>query len=108
MATASRTAIARDPVKLDHRHYKVESETALFRIIRVTYGPYEKSPMHEHPPGVAVMLTDGDFRFTFTDGRTEELHMKAGQFMVSDARWEHQPENLANKSFEALLIELKW
>lgn len=107
MAATPRSAIERDPVKLDHRHYKVESETGLFRVVRVTYGPYEKSPMHLHAPGVGVLLTDGDFKFTYTDGRTEELHMRAGQFIISDQSWEHQQENLSGKSFEALMIELK-
>jgi quercetin dioxygenase-like cupin family protein len=107
MATAPRTAIKRDPVKLDNRHYKVELETHLFRIIRVTYGPNEKSPMHEHPPCVTVMLTDADFRFTYPNGGTEQFEKKAGEFMVSGGSWEHQQENLSGKSFETLLIELK-
>ena len=107
MTTAPRPAPERDAVKLDPGHYKVESETDRFRIVRIKYGPNEKSPMHQHAPGVGVMLTDGDFRFTYTDGRTEELHMKAGEFLVSDERWEHQPENLSDKPFEALMIEVK-
>jgi hypothetical protein len=107
MATAPGPVLERDPVKLDPQHYKVESETDRFRILRINYGPKEKSPMHQHAPGVGVMLTDGDFRLTYPDGRTEEFHMKAGEFLSSDNRWEHQPENLADKPFEALLIELK-
>lgn len=107
MATAPRPALERDAVKVDPQHYKVERETELFRIVRITYGPKEKSPMHQHAPGVGVMLTDADFRFTYPDGRTEDMHMKAGEFMCSDERWEHQPENLNDKPFEALIVELK-
>lgn len=107
MATARRTAIERDPVKLDHRHYKVELETPLFRVIRVTYGPNEKSPIHEHPACVAVMLTDAYFRHTYPDGSIDEFEKKAGEFLVADEPWEHEQENLSGKSFEALLIELK-
>lgn len=107
MATAPRLALERDAVKLDPKHYKIESETDRLRIVRISYGPNENSPMHQHLPGVAVMLTDGDFKFTYPDGRTEEFHMKAGEFLTSDAIWEHQPENLASKPFSALIIELK-
>jgi hypothetical protein len=39
MATTPGPALERDPVKLDPKHYKVESETDRFRIIRVRYGP---------------------------------------------------------------------
>jgi hypothetical protein len=107
MATAPRPALERDAVKVDPKHYKVELETQLFRIIRISYGPKEKSPMHQHAPGVGIMLTDADFRFTYPDGRTEDIHKKAGEFMSSDERWEHQPENLTDKPFEALIVELK-
>jgi predicted metal-dependent enzyme (double-stranded beta helix superfamily) len=107
MATASRPAFERDPVKLDPKHYKVELENDRFRIVRITYGPNEKSPMHQHLPGVAIMLTDADFKFTYPDGRAEEFHKKAGEFMSSEELWEHHPENLTNKTFQALFIELK-
>jgi len=107
MATAPRPALERDPVKLDPKHYKVELETDRFRIVRINYGPKEKSPMHQHLPGVAVMLTDAEFKFTYPDGRTEEFRKKAGEFLSSEGPWEHLPENLANRPFEALIIELK-
>lgn len=107
MGTSPRTALERDPVKLDPKHYKVEVDTDRFRIVRISYGPKEKSPMHQHLPGVAVMLTDANFKFTYPDGRTEEFKKKTGEFLSSEQPWEHQPENLANKAFEALLIELK-
>src|SRR5437016_7099323 len=30
------------------KNYKVELENDLVRVVRVTYGPHEKSPLHEH------------------------------------------------------------
>jgi hypothetical protein len=56
--------------------------------------------MHQHLPGVAVMLTDAKFKFTYPDGCTEEFHKKAGEFHMSEAPWEYQ-------AFKALIIELK-
>lgn len=107
MATAPRPALARDAVTLDPVHYKIEHETDRLRILRISYGPKEKSPVHQHLPGVAVMLSDGDFKFTYPDGRTEDFHKRAGEFIASDEPWERLPENLANRRFEALVIELK-
>jgi hypothetical protein len=107
MASAPRPALERDPVKLDPKHYKVELETDRLRVVRISYGPKEKSPTHQHLPGVAVMLTDAEFKFTYPDGRTEAFQKKAGEFLSSEEPWGHLPENLANKPFEALIIELK-
>lgn len=76
------------------------------RILRITYGPGEKSPMHSHPDGVQVFLTDAHAKFTYPDGKTEEINGKAGQAMYHPA-FSHQPESLSDKSFELILVELK-
>ncbi len=97
---------AQDAVKVDPKHYKVEFENSEVRVLRITYGPGEKSVMHEHPNSVAVFLTDQKVRFTLPDGMTEELPSKAGE-----ARWtaagKHLPENIASKRMELVLVELK-
>ena len=36
---------AQDPVKVDPKHYKVELENAQVRVLRIHYGPHEKSVM---------------------------------------------------------------
>jgi hypothetical protein len=33
------------------------------RVLRIHYGPHEKSVMHEHPNSVAVFLTDGQVKW---------------------------------------------
>ena len=107
MITTQLSALDRDPVKLDPKHYKVELETERLRVVRVRYGPREKSPMHQHLPGLTVMLTDSDFKFTYPDGCTEEIHKKAGELHSSEVPWEHQAENLAKKVFKGVVIEFK-
>ena len=37
--------MAQDPVKVDPKHYKVEVDNSQVRILRVKYGPREKSVM---------------------------------------------------------------
>jgi quercetin dioxygenase-like cupin family protein len=97
---------ADDPVQVDAEHYTVEAENDRMRVVRVKYGPHEKSKMHGHPASVAVFLTDGRFRFTYPDGRSEEIAANAGQVMALDA-FVHDPENLTDRPFEGILIEFK-
>jgi len=52
-------------------------------------------------------LTDGKFKFTFPDGKTENIEAKAGEFLSFTEQWEHLPENLTDKPFEAVYIDLK-
>jgi quercetin dioxygenase-like cupin family protein len=99
-------AFAQDAVKVDPKHYKVESQDARVRILRIHYGPHEKSVMHRHPATVVVFLTDGKMKFTYPGGRTEEREVKAGQ-AVYNAATTHLPENLSDQDMEAILIEFK-
>jgi quercetin dioxygenase-like cupin family protein len=100
------SAKAQDPVKVDPAHYKVESENAKVRVLRIHYGPHEKSPMHEHPDAVVTFLTDGHTRFTLPDGKTEDATFKAGETRWTPAG-KHAPENLSDQPFDLVLVELK-
>lgn len=97
---------ADDPVEVDATHYTVEAENDRVRVLRIKYGPREKSKMHGHPACVAVFLTEGRFRFTYPDGKSEEITGQAGQILQLDA-FVHDPENLSDQPFEAILVELK-
>ena len=99
-------AFAQDPVKVDPKHYKVELENERVRVLRITYGPGEKSVMHEHPGSVAVFLTDGQVKFTLPDGKSQLTPAKAGS-AVWTAAGKHLPENVGDKPFELILVELK-
>ena len=99
-------ALAQDAVKVDPKHYKVELENTQVRVVRITYGPHEKSVMHAHPASVAVFLTDGHVEFTLPDGKTQEDNSKAGAVRW-DAGGKHLPENLGDKPLELVLVELK-
>jgi quercetin dioxygenase-like cupin family protein len=97
---------AQDPTKVDSKHYKVVFENDSVRVLRIMYGPHEKSVMHEHPNGVAIFLTDFSGRFTFPDGKTVDNAGKAGQVIWSPGG-KHLPENVGEKTFELILVELK-
>ncbi len=90
---------AQDAVKVDPKHYTV-------RILKVHYGPHEKSVMHSHPNSVAVFLTDSKVQFTDADGKKTDSAFKAGDAQ-SSAGGTHLPENVTDKGMDLILIELK-
>jgi len=99
-------AVAQDPTVVDAKHYKVMFENDQVRVLKIAYGPGEKSVMHEHPNGVAVFITDGQIKFGLPDGKSQDAAVKAGQAMFAPAG-KHLPENVGDKTFEVVLVELK-
>lgn len=95
-----------DPVKADPEHYKVDFENDRVRVLRVMFGPHEKSVMQEQPSLLEINLTIAHLLFTYPDGKTENIHSKAGQVRLFPAA-ERQPENLSDFPYEAIAIELK-
>ena len=106
IAFFSSATLAEDAITADPAHYTVEFENDKVRIIRIKYGPGEKSVMHTHGPNVAVFLSSNDARFTLPDGTSVDATTEAGVAQWSDAE-EHLPENLSGETLEVVLVELK-
>jgi uncharacterized RmlC-like cupin family protein len=98
--------MGQDAAKVDPQHYKVEEDNAKVRVLRIHYGPHEKSVMHAHPDGVVVYLTDVYVKMTTPDGKSVEQTGKAGEAHFTPAGT-HLPENLSDKAMDAVLVELK-
>jgi quercetin dioxygenase-like cupin family protein len=97
---------APDPLTVDAKHYTVEFENDKVRVLRIKYGPNEKSPMHRHPQMVAIFLTPHHSRHTFADGQILEIQGNAGEIRYMEAT-EHAPENASDMPFELIAVELK-
>jgi quercetin dioxygenase-like cupin family protein len=97
---------AQDAAKVDPKHYTVVSENDQVRILKVHYGPHEKSVMHSHPATVAVFLTDAKGQFSFPDGKKESFAVKAGDTQYS-ASETHLPENTGDNGMDVVVVELK-
>jgi quercetin dioxygenase-like cupin family protein len=97
---------AQDPVKVDPKHYKVEFENSKVRVLRIHYEPHAKSAMHSHPDSIVVVLTDATTKMGLPDGKSQTMTMKAGQTMFAPAG-SHLPENMGDKPFEIIQVELK-
>jgi quercetin dioxygenase-like cupin family protein len=97
---------ADDPVQVDPKHYTIEFENERVRVLRIKYGAGEKSVMHSHPESIAVFLTDSHAKFTYPDGRAEDIKAGAGTVQHMDA-FTHLPESLSKTPFEVIQVELK-
>ena len=62
--------------------------------------------LREHPNAIAVFLTDGQIKFNLPDGKSQEVSVKAGQSPWTPAG-KHLPENVGDRQFEVVPIELK-
>jgi oxalate decarboxylase/phosphoglucose isomerase-like protein (cupin superfamily) len=111
--TASPSISAQDATIAAAKHYKVEFENDLVRVVRVTYGPHQKSPMHEHlGNAVVIVVLKGGARMhsinedgTSTDGRTEQAG--AVRFVPSRPAFKHSSENVTDFPLETIRVELK-
>jgi uncharacterized RmlC-like cupin family protein len=98
---------ALDPVKVAPSDYKVLIDNPQVRVIKARIDPRGKVPLHEHALNrVVVFLTDTHLRSISKDGAATDVVAKAG-----DVRWSgpavHREENLSDKPFEVLAVELK-
>ena len=94
-----------DAVEADPKHYSVSFENDVARILRVKYGPGEKSVMHRHLPGCVIFLTDQTFNFTIPDGSTDRASVAARSLGCGDGNV-HLPENIAAEA-EFIMVEFK-
>jgi len=103
---AASCAFAQDPTKVEPKHYRLDFENDHVRVLSVTYGPHEKSGLHDHPGGVGVSITEAHLRFTDENGKVREVFSKAGE-----ARWyppfKHRVENLGDTTYQGVYIEVK-
>jgi hypothetical protein len=63
--------------------------------------------MHKHPVGVAIILSDCDFKFNLPQDKSQNVVGTRGQVIGFDEPFEHLPENLSTKPFEGLFVEVK-
>lgn len=100
---------ANDAVTVDPGHYRVLLENQYVRAIALTVGPHEKLKMHKHPAtgAVVIYLTDQNMRQYHADGTSKESHNKASTVRWTPPDVAHQDENMSDKPFRLVRIELK-
>ena len=106
VAFGSGVALAQDPAKVDPTHYKVVTENASVRVLKVDYAAGSKSPMHQHPDAIVVPLVSSKVRFTMPDGKTQDSDLANESAMYLPAGT-HSSANVGTERVNALLIEFK-
>lgn len=99
--------IAQDFDKVNPAMNKLLLDTTLVHVIEVTMQPGEKSDIHSHAAHFYYALTDGRLIVHYLDGETDEYEMKAGECGYSDAERPHMAENVGDKVYKFLIVELK-
>lgn len=110
--------LSQDPYVVAGDHYHLVFENQWVRATRVTYGPHETAPVHNHPPNpvtVYVYVTDsGVLEFKHMTGfRTpgvviDRPPVKAGAIRVSHGQPEtHSVKYLGDEPTEYARIELR-
>ncbi len=97
-------APSRDAVKSTTTD-RLEFENDRVRIVRYVIPAGETTPMHDHPTGVQILLTDARARQTTPDGTTAEISGKARSVRYRPA-FSHAVENTGAR-FEGILVDLK-
>jgi quercetin dioxygenase-like cupin family protein len=91
-----------DAVTADSKHYTVEFENDVVRLLRVRLPAGERAPAHSHSAYCAIELTDSSLRED--NGPTSES--KAGQVFCGDAT-SHGPQNVGKTVAESIVVEFK-
>ena len=98
--------VAQDVVKVNPAHYKVISENASVRVMRVSYEANGKSAMHSHPDSVVIVLKGGKMQFIAPDGTKTDRDMADHTAMYSPAG-SHSNHNQSKTVVDAVLVEFK-
>ncbi len=98
---------ANDAVSVDPEHHKVEFENDQVRVVRMTYPPAYKTPMHSHLSGVSVILSSATVHSWTDDGEEAEAETTAGAAAWSDGGDVHANETQGDVPLELIRVELK-
>jgi quercetin dioxygenase-like cupin family protein len=99
------TQSSRDAVAVDPTHHNVIMENPRVRVFEVLAAPGDKSPMHTHPPLVAVSMSKARLRMTTPDGKSSIFDLSPGQVLWME-NVEHSWEMLAGQ-VHLVAVEVK-
>jgi quercetin dioxygenase-like cupin family protein len=99
-----------DATVVDAEHHIVEFENDRVRVVRMTYPAGTLSPVHDHPSGFAVFLTDGPLTNTPNTpdgGEPATLDFQAGDTLWGSGGPPHSTENNGESDVVVVRVEMK-
>jgi quercetin dioxygenase-like cupin family protein len=100
-----KTEMKTDPMVTASNVYKFLNENEKVRVLDATFKPGDVAKMHHHPEHVIYVLKGGRIKLT-SNGKTDELYLKAGSVMFLEAQ-NHEATNVGNTVVELIVVELK-
>ncbi len=91
-----------DAITADSKHYKVEFENDIVRVLRVRLDAGDSTPGHAHSAYCAIELSDSSLK----EGNGPVSESKAGQVFCGDAT-SHAPQNVGKALAESIVVEFK-
>jgi len=91
-----------DAITADAKHYKVEFENDIVRVLRVRLDAGDSTPPHAHSAYCAIELSDSSRK----EGNAPTSESKAGQVFCGDAT-SHAPKNVGKALAESIVVEFK-
>lgn len=99
-------ATGEDPLKLSPDIYSLLMDNHRVRVLEVRAKAGAKAPLHAHPNAALYFLSDARVKFTFPDGKTEEIEVKKGHAVWLPAQ-SHALEVLGSATATFLVVEMK-
>jgi hypothetical protein len=96
-----------DAVEVDPEHHTVDFENERVRVVRMTYPPGFKTPLHGHRVGFGVFLTDAHGQNLPEEGEPIAIDADARSTFWTTGQPVHVTENLSDEELVVLLVEMK-
>ena len=91
-----------DAITADPKHYTVEFENDIVRVLRVRLNAGDSTPAHAHSAYCAIEISDSSLK----EGNGPISESKAGQVFCGDAT-SHAPKNVGKALAESIVVEFK-
>ena len=96
-----------DAVLVDPEHHVVDFENERVRVVRMTYAPGMKTPLHAHRIGFGVFLSDAHGRNIPQEGEPVDIQATARSTFWTTGQPAHVTENLGEEDLAVVLVEMK-
>jgi hypothetical protein len=91
-----------DAITADPKHYSVEFENDIVRVLRVRLDAGDTAPAHTHSAYCAIEISDSSLK----EGNGPTTESKSGQVFCGDAT-SHAPHNVGKALAESIVVEFK-
>jgi beta-alanine degradation protein BauB len=103
---AASAAFGQDAAKISPKSFTEKIDNADVQVFEYSSKPGDKEPMHSHRINLVYIVQGGKLRYTFADGKTQEVENKTGDYLWRPAI-KHAVENIGTTEVKAVIVELK-